>query len=196
MDRVIVMNPVPDCPGYLFNPGNLKGIMPETGRTDFRMIKPTAKIDGDTFGIGLSAFFTKQGKKYFSFIDQYIPEENADPITKLMCYEQDGSTVKEISALPGKPVLPLTVSGDMGLFNFEIYQWEGGDYTRLTRKKTAESPAILISSAKGFDTAIVTDNGIIFSQKETLSRQAGLWYFGNIQKGAPARIGDYQPIWK
>lgn len=188
MERVIVMNPIPAALGYLFKNGMFKGITASTGRTDFMQIAPAADINGKFINISLTDFFTKAGKKYFSFNDVYQKGEDP-PVEKLHFYEQDGDTVNEIPKLPSKPTAPIMLDGEYGLFTFEVYNWENTNYNRLKRGET------LISSAKGFDTACLTDNGLIFSQAETLSRVAGLWYMGNEQKGGPTRISDYQRIW-
>ena len=188
MERVIIMNPIPAALGYLFKSGILKGIIASTGRTDFMQINPAADIDGNFINIGLSDFFTKDGKKYFSFIDIYQKGEDP-PVQKQYFYEQDGATVNEIAKLPEKPAAPIMLDGEYGLFTFEVYNWEGTNYNRLKREET------LVSTAKGFDTACLTDNGLLFSQAEKLSREAGLWYMGNEQQGGPTRISDYQRIW-
>lgn len=188
MERVIIMNPIPAALGYLFKSGLLKGITASTGRTDFIRINPAADIDGKLINISLTDFFVKDAKKYFSFNDVYQKGEDP-PVEKLHFYEQDGNIINEIPKLPAIPAAPVMLDGEFGLFVFEVYNWEGSNYNRLKREKT------LVSTAKGFDTACLTDNGLLFSQSEDSSRVAGLWYMGNEQNGGPTRIGDYQRIW-
>ena len=189
MERVIEMNPIPAALGYLFRNGLLKMITGNTGRTDFHALGETAVIDGKTHFITLTDFFIKDGKKYFSFNDVYQKGEDP-PVEKMHFYEQDGDTVNEIPKLPAIPAAPVMLDGEVGLFTFEVYNWEGANYNRLKREKT------LVSTAKGFDTACLTDKGLLFSQSEDSSRVAGLWYMGNEQQGGPTRLSDYQRIWQ
>lgn len=191
MERTIIMNPIPAALGYLFKNGLLKGIIAETDRTNFLQISCNAQIDSKLSGIVLTDFFIKDGKKYFSFTDRY-QDENKQNIEKELYFEQTGQTVKEIEIMPDKPAEPAMIIGEMGPFNFTSYKWENTDYNKLT---FVESGAI-ISTAKGFDSAVLTDKGLLFSQPEKLSREAGLWFMGNEQKGGPTRIGEYQIIYK
>ncbi len=192
MKRTFTMNAIPNALGYIFTSGYLKGITAETGRTDFLLITPNADISGTLTTMTINDFFMKEGSIYFSLTDRYMEDEEL--IEKELFFKQTEGMVSIISKLPSEPVSEK-LAGDFGIFSFLDYVWEEETYTKLFIPGRRE-PEEIVSVAKMFDSAVLTNMGLMFSQPETLSRKSGLWFVRTDTPGAvPTKISEYVRIW-
>lgn len=194
--RTIVMNPIPNYAGYLFTAGNFRGIKADADRSGLEQIHPKATIDGKEFTIPLNKFFTDLKVKYFSFEDIYTKEGEEESTREMHYFSQTGHTLKEIDSLPEEPAHFGTIEGDYGLFLFTVYPWQNVDYNRITRQAHDKMKESIVTSEKGFSSALLTSTGLFYSQPEKVSREAGLYYMGNDQLGGPTRLGECLVIWE
>lgn len=189
MERELIVNPIPMYMGYLFENGTLKGITDNTDTQGLETIQVTCKIDNVDTNITLQDFFIIDKNIYFSFTDKWLEGEiQKEQVRYFIQSLDDEITELEPVDYPAKPEAEPLV-GTFGEFEIVQYEWENETFYRLMRGSK------IISSSKGFDSLIVNSKGIIFSQPEDLSREAGLWFM-SLTGVAPARIQDYTVIWK
>lgn len=190
MERIIEMNPITTCLGYTFKDGALKGILPETARM-LTTLFPILTVNEVGQNVTLEEFFMNDNKIYFSFTDSYTENDKLVSVTRYFVQESGVVTEIEAADFPSEPNIntdSARLVATMGDFKFETYEWENQTYNRLMRGDK------IISVANNFDSAVLTDAGIIFSQPETLSRPAGLWFCGT-DAVAPVQIDEYYHIW-
>lgn len=168
---------IPIMKGYIFCDSHLKGI------NEFGKIE---NIESHN----IKDFFIKDRVIYFS-IEKSIVE--GEEVTKeIIFYRQEGVTTTEISQLPVAPIIPIRIKGDFLNYEIKIDEWEKEPFSIIFDKNKNR----IVSNSDAFNSFVVFENCIYFSQKNDSARKAGIWYHSIDMNGGPRKIMDYSYIWK